>query len=85
MRKAMVPFYLSNGILIPKGTHLATPVYMLTHDPTVLENPDVFDGFRYERMRREKGAEHKHQFEATRYVPLRIFPIRKPEQITTPT
>jgi cytochrome P450 len=46
------------------------PSYHVGHDPAYYENPDEFDGFRFEKMRKVKGFENKYQFSMTGYALL---------------
>lgn len=59
----MVPFTFSDGTFIPKGTVLCAPGSAIHYDG--LENPLEFDGFRYERLRKEEGQAAKHQMVST--------------------
>ena len=53
---------LRDGTLIPRGTFLAAPTAAIHHDERKYAAPDVFDPFRFARMR-EGGVEAatKHQ------------------------
>ncbi|KAL4875194.1 cytochrome P450 [Aspergillus karnatakaensis] len=62
-RIAMQDLTLSDGLILPRGTHLAVPAADITkgsdYDPT-------FDGFRYSRKRSAHAGEaHRHQFATT--------------------
>jgi len=46
-RNALKPFVFSDGTVIPAGAKLVAPSLTLQRDRTVLEDPDVFDGFRW--------------------------------------
>lgn len=50
-RNAKKTFTFSDGIVIPPGAKIGTPVLFLHRDPTIYENPEVFDGFRFSRLR----------------------------------
>lgn len=63
MRRARVPFTFSDGTFIPKGTVLCAPASAIHFDG--FENPLEFDGFRYERLRKEEGQATKHQMVST--------------------
>lgn len=41
------PLTLSDGLLIPKGTHICFPSGPMSKDPAFIDNPHVFDGFRW--------------------------------------
>lgn len=63
MRKAMVPYTFSDGTFVPKGTWLCAPASAIhTSD---YERPFEYDGFRYERLRKEEGQAAKHQMVST--------------------
>lgn len=46
-RNARQPFVFSDGTVIPAGAKLVAPSLTLQRDRTVLDDPDVFDGFRW--------------------------------------
>lgn len=46
-RNARQPFVFADGTVIPAGAKLVAPSLTLQRDPTVLDDPDDFDGFRY--------------------------------------
>ncbi|KAF4854169.1 Cytochrome P450 monooxygenase TRI1 [Colletotrichum siamense] len=55
-RQALVNITLSDGTKVPKGHKVAVSTDRM-RDPSVYENPDVFDGYRFFRMRAtEQGA-----------------------------
>lgn len=41
------PLTLSDGLLLPKGTHVCFPSGPMSKDPVFIDNPDIFDGFRW--------------------------------------
>ncbi|TVY49722.1 Cytochrome P450 monooxygenase [Lachnellula occidentalis] len=52
--------HLSGGHIIPSGTQTSLPAFDQLND---VPNPDVFDGFRYYRMRKESPEnENKYQY-----------------------
>ena len=53
IRKAMKDITLRDGTLIPRGTFLAAPTAAIHHDERKYAAPDVFDPFRFARMRDE--------------------------------
>ena len=53
---------LRDGTLIPRGTFLAAPTAAIHHDERKYAAPDVFDPFRFARMREAEGEDLKHQF-----------------------
>jgi cytochrome P450 len=64
-RRVMSDLILSNGIKIPRGNYIGTPTSAIARDPTFWHQPEVFDAFRFERLRGEPGADNKHQFVTT--------------------
>jgi cytochrome P450 len=46
-RKALQPFSLPDGTLIPAGTRIAIAWAAISRDPEYFENPDRFDGYRF--------------------------------------
>ncbi|KAJ7458519.1 cytochrome P450 [Mycena latifolia] len=55
-------FTFSDGTYLPRGTFLAAATHATHHDEMYYENPNVFDGFRFAKMREatEQGS-IKHQ------------------------
>jgi cytochrome P450 len=59
-RVATRDIQLSTGHVIPSGTQTSLPAFDHLND---VPNPDIFDGFRYYRIRKEKPEnENKYQF-----------------------
>ncbi|KAH8878739.1 cytochrome P450 [Thozetella sp. PMI_491] len=56
---------LSDGMVLPKGSHISMPVNAIQNDPEVTPNPEKFDGFRYYYLRQGDGQGHMHQFSTT--------------------
>jgi cytochrome P450 len=52
---------LSNGTYLPRGTYLAAASSQIAMDGEFWDSPERFDGFRFDRMRQEAGAERKYQ------------------------
>ncbi|TGJ78997.1 hypothetical protein E0Z10_g9765 [Xylaria hypoxylon] len=55
-RLVRVPLKLSDGILLPPGTHFCMASHAILHDAEQLpggDNPDEFDPFRYARLRED--------------------------------
>lgn len=50
------PLTLSDGLLLPPGTHICFPSGPLSKDPAFIENPQVFDGFRWCQDLSERNA-----------------------------
>lgn len=64
-RAVKEPFTLSDGVRLPKGTHLMMPIYPIVVDPAITPDPYVFDGFRHYKRRLLPGEKNKHQFATT--------------------
>ena len=43
----MTSFTLQDGTELPAGTYIATDIHNANFNNSTLENPEVFDGFRY--------------------------------------
>ncbi|KAL8941827.1 MAG: hypothetical protein Q9216_002027 [Gyalolechia sp. 2 TL-2023] len=56
---------LSDGTVLPTGAHICMPVNAIQMDPEVTAAPEIFDGFRYYKQRRNPGEGHLHQFATT--------------------
>ncbi|KAL8719762.1 MAG: hypothetical protein Q9225_003278 [Loekoesia sp. 1 TL-2023] len=56
---------LRDGTKLAKGAHIAMAVSAIQNDPEVTSSPEVFDGFRYYKMRQQPGQSHLHQFATT--------------------
>ena len=65
---------LRDGTLIPRGTLLGAPAAAIHHDERKYAAPDVFDPFRFARMREIEGEGTKHQYVNTsnNYVPFGV-------------
>ncbi|KAL2267986.1 hypothetical protein VTJ83DRAFT_2832 [Remersonia thermophila] len=55
-RKVNKPFQLSNGQVIPAGVLIEVPAAAISNDPEVFENPEVFDPWRFSRLREQARA-----------------------------
>ncbi|KAJ6557997.1 cytochrome P450 [Mycena capillaripes] len=64
VRQALKDFTFSDGTTVPAGTLVGIPVLAEHHDDANYENGDVFDGFRFSRMREQVGEGAKHQMVA---------------------
>ena len=49
-------FTFSNGVTIPPGTHVSLPASATQTDERIYENPNKFDGFRFEKLREKEGG-----------------------------
>ncbi|KAL9582070.1 MAG: hypothetical protein Q9212_003507 [Teloschistes hypoglaucus] len=63
-RVALSPITLSDGFHLPRGTHFTMPSANLLHDPSIIPNPEAFDGFRYYNAS-SQSTERQKQFTAT--------------------
>ena len=65
---------LSNGQTIPGGSSVALPLYAMNRDPNIFENPEVFDGERFLKLRatRERGEEYRGEKSAPKWGLLDI-------------
>lgn len=64
-RKILKPTRLSDGLLLPSGITVTTPVSQISMDPDIYSNPEVFDGLRFFKMRKKRGEENKWQYVTT--------------------
>lgn len=64
-RKCETDITLSNGLILPKGSHIGVAAGANALDETLFENAQEFDGFRFEHMRNIVGNESKYQFVTT--------------------
>ncbi|KAF2260298.1 cytochrome P450 monooxygenase [Lojkania enalia] len=56
---------LSNGLILPKGSHIGVAAGINALDPELYPNPQEFDGFRFLKLRNMPGNENKYQFVTT--------------------
>ncbi|KAH8660702.1 cytochrome P450 [Tricladium varicosporioides] len=56
---------LSDGTHLPSGTYVAAASSQIAMDPEFWDDPEKFDGFRFQRMRERLGSENKYQFVST--------------------
>ncbi|RDL34575.1 Uncharacterized protein BP5553_07703 [Venustampulla echinocandica] len=61
---------LADGMVLPRGAHISMPVSAIQNDPEVTSDPEVFDGFRYYKLRQREGERHLHQFVTTQTTSL---------------
>jgi len=64
-RKCEVDITLSNGIVLPKGTHIGVAAGANALDPAFNEKALEFDGFRFEKLRAVPGNDSKYQLVTT--------------------
>ncbi|KAJ7284516.1 cytochrome P450 [Mycena rebaudengoi] len=65
-RKVVKPegFTFSDGINLPYGTYLYTPMWSIHHDPEIYPDPHVFDGFRFSKLRDSDDSLGAAKFQA---------------------
>jgi len=51
-RLALRPFTFSNGVTVPAGTIVSIPACSTHTDERIYSNPNEFDGFRFEKLRK---------------------------------
>lgn len=61
-RKAMKDVTLHDGTFIPRGVNVVAAADPMHHDGSVYADADVFDPFRFSRLREQDGEGTKHQF-----------------------
>ncbi|PYI17411.1 cytochrome P450 monooxygenase, partial [Aspergillus violaceofuscus CBS 115571] len=64
-RIATSKLLLSDGLNIPKGTSLAFCSNGPNMDPSIVDKPEDFNGFRWSQLREKPGNETKYQFVTT--------------------
>lgn len=64
-RKVMESVTLSDGTVLPKGSHFVLPPVVLRDERLYGPDPDVYDGRRWYRMRQQPGNETKFQYVTT--------------------
>jgi len=64
IRKAVKDVTLSDGTLIPEGTHVSIPTYAIHHDRNVYENPETFDPLRFVHLQDKLGGGTRYQMVA---------------------
>ncbi|KAI0828878.1 cytochrome P450 [Trametes gibbosa] len=61
-RKALKDITLHDGTVIPRGANVVAAADATHHDDSVYADADVFDPFRFSRLREQDGEATKHQF-----------------------
>ena len=64
-RKVTGPFTLPDGTKLEKGSYIAVAAEAIGLDESLWDNPDQFDGFRFEKLRQSAGNENRYQFATT--------------------
>jgi len=57
------PFTFSNGVTVPAGTEIAIPSSAAHRDERIFTNPDVFDGFRFAKLREIEGDKPTNRYQ----------------------
>ncbi|KAH7914791.1 cytochrome P450 [Hygrophoropsis aurantiaca] len=72
VRKAMKPFTLGTGVVVPAGTHVAVASIPMHLDEEFYPHATEFDPFRFADMRSEEGQSGKHELISTSlsYIPF---------------
>ncbi|EFR05353.1 hypothetical protein MGYG_08364 [Nannizzia gypsea CBS 118893] len=60
-RKVLATTKLSDGTVLPAGSIIGFNSFHINYDTQLWENPEKFDGFRFERLRAAEGNDHKFQ------------------------
>lgn len=61
MRKVVTSHTFSDGTHVTKGCWIGAPTISIHHSDKIYESPDIFDGFRFYRMRQAEGMANKFQ------------------------
>nr|ULA45396.1 cytochrome P450 monooxygenase NecE [Nectria sp. HLS206] len=61
IRKVLKPLELSDGTVLPKGALLGLNTHDAVFKYTTLDDPEVFDGLRFYKLRSQPGSENKFQ------------------------
>ncbi|CDO73010.1 hypothetical protein BN946_scf185007.g64 [Trametes cinnabarina] len=71
-RKALVDVTFPDGTFVPRGSIIMAAANATHHDDSVYADSEVFDPFRFSRMREADGEGTKHQFVNTSldYIPF---------------
>jgi len=62
-RLVLRPFTFSNSVTVPAGTEVAFSSSTTHRDERVFTNPDVFDGFRFAKLRESEGDETNNRYQ----------------------
>jgi len=73
-RLALRPFTFSNGVTVPAGTFVSMPSSATHRDERIYPNPDVFDGFRFAKLREGEVDETTSRYQtvctSNEYLPF---------------
>ena len=64
-RAIMEPLTLSDGMKLPKGAHVLMAINPIQFEDPRLEQPEVFDGYRYYKMRQNPENANRFQLAST--------------------
>ncbi|KAG0639257.1 cytochrome P450, partial [Tuber brumale] len=72
IRKVLIPHTFSDGTYVPKGVWVCGSPHIVHNLSALYANPEVFDGFRFYRMRQLEGRAHHYQMSspALDYLPF---------------
>lgn len=72
-RKMMEDFTLSDGTVLPRNSYISVPSGPMSVSPLYHKKAEVFDGFRYHRMRQDPGGNpNTGQFSTTAHSGLQF-------------
>ena len=55
----MKPFTFSNGVTVAPGITMGSPILPIHMDENIYSDPNSFDGFRFYRLKEQKGENAK--------------------------
>jgi len=58
-------YKMKDGTVLPKGTYVTVPSYAMYFDEVNYPDPEIFDPWRFSKMRQEPGHETLHSFVQT--------------------
>ncbi|KAG0639496.1 cytochrome P450 [Tuber brumale] len=61
IRKVLKSHTFIDGTYVPKGSWVCVYLSQVHYSPELYENPEIFDGFRFYKMRQEEGKAQKFQ------------------------
>jgi Cytochrome P450 len=60
LRAVVKPYTCSNGVTIPEGVSITTPIGAIHMDNNIYPNAETFDGFRFSRTREQSDDAKLH-------------------------
>jgi cytochrome P450 len=58
----MKPLTLSNNIQLQPDDMIAVANYAINKDPRIYESPEIFDGYRFVKLRSQPGNANRYQY-----------------------